>query len=114
MSKRELIKEIKSNSYERLIDKPDKIDVIVPEKYSITTDMKNPIIIEVNKEIKTEKDLELSILANLDLFFKQLGEGFLYAGHQYKISDGINNYYLDILLLNYKLNCFVVIELKLR
>ena len=114
LSKRELIREIKSNSYERLMNKPDKIDIIVPEKYSITIDMKNPIIIEVNKEIKSEKDLELSILANLDFFFKQLGEGFLYAGHQYKISDGINNYYLDILLFNIKLNCYVIVELKLR
>ena len=40
LSERELTKEIKSNSYERLIDKPDKIDIIVPEKYSITIDMK--------------------------------------------------------------------------
>ena len=52
LSIRDLRREIKSNSYERLINKPDKIDIIVPEKYSITTDMKNPIIIEVNKEIK--------------------------------------------------------------
>ena len=31
LSKRDLIKEIKSNSYERLMNKPDKIDIIVPE-----------------------------------------------------------------------------------
>ena len=37
LSKRELIREIKSNSYERLIDKPEKIDIITPTKYSITT-----------------------------------------------------------------------------
>ena len=114
LSKNELIKEIKSNSYERLIDKPDKIDIIVPIKQTITTDMKNPIIIEVNKEIKTEKDLELNILANLDFFFKQLGEGFLYAGHQYKISVGKTNYYIDMLLFNIEYNCYVVVELKLR
>ena len=114
LSKRELIKEIKSNSYERLIDKPEKIDIIIPNKPTITTDMKNPIIIPIDNEIKNEHDLELSILANLDFFFKQLGEGFLYAGHQYKINDGKNNYYIDILLFNYKLNSFVVVELKLR
>lgn len=39
LSKRELIREIKSNSYERLIDKPEKIDIITPTKYSITTNM---------------------------------------------------------------------------
>ena len=114
LSKRELIKEIKSNSYERLVNKPDKIDIIVPEKYSITTDMKNPIIIEVNKEIKTERDLELSILANLDLFFKQLGSGFAYIAHQYKIAENNHIYYIDILLFNIKLNCYTVLELKLR
>ena len=74
--------EIKSNSYERLIDKPRKIDIITPQKYSITTDMKDPIIIPVDKEIINEHDLELSILANLDYFFKQLGEGFAYISHQ--------------------------------
>lgn len=114
LSVRELRKEIKSNSYERLINKEPKIDIITPTKYSITTGMKNPIMIPIQNAIKNEHDLELSILSNLDFFFKQLGEGFLYAGHQFKISDGKNNYYIDILLFNYKLNCFVVVELKLR
>ena len=114
LSKRELIQEIKSNSYERLLDKPEKIDIIVPTKYSITTDMKNPIIIPVNNEVTNEYDLELNILANLDFFFKQLGEGFTYVGHQYKIADGKNSYYIDILLFNYKLNAFIVVELKMR
>ena len=114
LSKRELINEIKSNAYERLVDKPDKIDIIVPTKYSITTDMKNPIIIPVKNEVTNEHDLELNILANLDFFFKQLGNGFTYVGHQYKISDGKNNYFLDILLFNTKLNSYVCVELKLR
>ena len=114
LSERELGKEIKSNSYERLIDKPSKIDIIVPTKYSITTDMKNPIIIPIKNEVTNEYDLKLNILANLDFFFKQLGEGFLYASHQFKISDGKNNYYIDILLFNYKINAFVVVELKVR
>ena len=114
LSERELTREIKSNAYERLVDKPDKIDIIVPTKYSITSDMKNPIIIPVKSEVASEHDLELNILANLDFFFKQLGNGFLYAGHQYKISEGKNSYYVDILLFNYKMNAFVVVELKLR
>ena len=114
LSKRELIQEIKSNAYERLVDKPDKIDIIVPTKYSVTTDMKNPIIIPVKNKVTNEYDLELNILANLDFFFRQLGNGFTYVAHQYKISDGKNNYYVDILLFNYKMNAFVVVELKLR
>ena len=62
--------------------------------------MKNPIIIPIKNEVANEYDLELNILANLDFFFKQLGNGFLYAGHQYKISDGKNNYYIDKVNLN--------------
>ena len=114
LSKRELVNEIKSNSYERLIDKPNKINIIIPTKPTIATDMKNPIIIPVQSKITSEHELELSILANLDFFFKQLGEGFTYVGHQYKISNSKNNYYIDILLFNIKLNCYVVVELKLR
>ena len=111
---RELRKEIKSNSYERLIDKETKIDIITPTKYSITTDMKNPVIIPVQNEVISEHDLEINILANLDFFFRQLGSGFTYVGHQYKISDGKNYYYIDILLFNIKLNCYVCVELKMR
>ncbi len=114
LSVRELRREIKSNSYERLIDKPEKVEIIPFQTYSITNDMKNPIIIEVNQEIKTEQELEINILANLDFFFRQLGEGFTYVGHQYKISNGKNNYYIDLLLFNYEFNAFIVIELKLR
>ena len=114
LSKRELTDAIKSNAYERLVDKPDKIDIIVPTKYSITMDMKNPIIIPVKNKVTSEYDLELNILANLDFFFRQLGNGFTYVGHQYKISDGKNYYFLNILLFNIEFNCYVIVELKLR
>ena len=68
LSKRELISEIKSNSYKRLIDKPEKIEIELPKKYRITTNMKNPIMIPVSHEVKNEHDLELNILANLEFF----------------------------------------------
>ncbi len=114
LSVREIRQEIKSNSYERLIDKQEKIEIEIPKTYSITTDMKNPIIIPVSCEVKNEHDLELNILANLDYFFKQLGQGFTYVGHQYKLVKNNHNYFIDILLFNIELNCYVVIELKLR
>ena len=114
LSERELTKEIESNSYERLLNKPEKIEIEIPKAYSITTNMKNPIIIPVSYEVKNEHDLELNILANLDYFFKQLGNGFTYVGHQYKLIKNNHNYFIDILLFNYEFNAFVIIELKLR
>ena len=113
LSVRELQKEIKSNSYERLIDKPEHIELITPiEKYAITKDMKNPIIIKVdkNKEIRNEKDLELTILSEITFILTQLGTGYTFVGNQYKI----DKYHIDILLFNYKFNAFVVVELKIR
>ena len=111
---RELTKEIKSNSYERLMNKPEKIEIEIPKTYSITTDMKNPIIIPIQSKVNNEHDLELNILANLDYFFKQLGNGFAYIAHQYKLVKDNHNYFIDILLFNYEFNAFVIIELKLR
>ena len=114
LSERELTKEIKSNSYERLLNKPAKIEIEMPKTYSITTDMKNPIIIPIQNKVNNEHDLEVSILANLEYFFKQLGQGFAYIAHQYKLVQNNHNYFIDILLFNYEFNAFVIIELKLR
>ena len=114
LSVRELRKEIKSNSYERLVNKLEKIEIEMPKTYSITTDMKNPIIIPIQSKVNNEHDLELNILANLDYFFKQLGNGFAYIAHQYKLVKNNHNYFVDILLFNIELNCYAVLELKLR
>ena len=116
LSKRELIKEIKNNSYERLEHKPDKIDLVVPTKVQvIINNFKNPILLELqNKEIKSESDLEKLIYSQLSYVFLQLGKGFTWVGNQYKVSDGNKNYFIDILLYNYIYNCFVVVEIKCR
>ena len=50
------------------MNKPSKIDIMIPTKYSITTDMKNPIMIPVRNQITSEHELELNILANLNFF----------------------------------------------
>ena len=116
LSKRELEKEIKSNSYERLEYKPDKIDMIVPIKVpAIINNFKNPILLELkDKEIKSESDLEKLIYSQLSCVFLQLGKGFTWVGNQYKVSDGNKNYFIDMLLYNVKYNCYVVVEIKCR
>ena len=38
----------------------------------------------------------------------------MWVGNQYKISDGNKNNFIDMLLYNYKYNCFVVVEIKCR
>ena len=58
--------------------------------------------------------MEIIILSKLKSIFKQLGEGFAFIDNQYKITYNKRNYYIDILLFNIKLNCYVVVELKTR
>ena len=48
----------------------------------------------------------------MDNFLRQLGNGFLYGGNEYKIKIGNNYNYIDLLLYNVKYKCYVVIELK--
>ena len=116
LSVRELKREIKSNSYERLEHKPDKIDIVVPTNVSaITNYFKNPILLKLkDKEIKTESDLEKLIYSQLSYVFLQLGSGFAWIGNQYKVSDGNKNCFIDMLLYNVKYNCYVVVEIKCR
>lgn len=115
-SKRDLEKVIKTNSYERLLNKPDKIDIVTPTLTpSITDNLKNPIVLELKKnKIVKEKDLEELIYMQLHDFFSQLGEGFMRVGNQYKITVDNKDYYIDMLLYNIIYNSYIVVELKLR
>jgi len=116
LSVRELIKEIKSNSFERLINPPKVIEIKRNSPIEITSDIKNPIIINLkeNEKIENHHDLEMKILSDFTFIFKQLGNGYALIGNEYKITVNKINYYIDILLFNYIFNRFVVIELKTR
>lgn len=46
--------------------------------------------------------------------FRQLGSGYTLVGNQYKYTLGTKDYYIDLLLYNIELNCYVVIDLKIR
>lgn len=119
LSKRKLINEIKNNAYERLLDKPEHIEIINDsnkEEYKIREHIKNPIIIKLDEydKILKERDLELKLLAKLQNFFTELGDGYTLVGNEYKINYGNSTYRIDILLFNVELNSYVVVELKMR
>ena len=111
---RELRFRIKSNEYERL-PKDTKNKLKIKEENKINDFIKNPVLIKnnYNYEKITEKILKQLILEDLDNFLKELGEGFLYAGSEYKIKIGERYNYIDLLLFNIKYNCYVVVELKI-
>ena len=110
---RSLRRLIKSKEYERL-DEETKNKLITNEELKLPDLVPNPILIktENNQENLSEYALKEAILNNLDNFLKQLGNGFTYAGNEYKIKIGNNYNYIDLLLFNTEYNCYVVIELK--
>ena len=113
LSKRQLQEKIKNKEYERLsIEAKNKLQLKEEEK--VNDLIKNPILIKNSYDYKkiTEKVLKQLILEEIENFLKELGEGFCYIDNEYKIKIGDRYNYIDLLLFNYKYNCFVVVELK--
>ena len=120
LSSRELQKEIKSKSFDRLsyADK-NNIEVITEANetdLSIMAMIKDPIILKSDKTIDkiNEKAIHKYIISLLENKFLELGTGFALIGHEYKIHVGKSTYKIDLLFFNYIINSFVVVEIKTR
>ncbi len=59
-----------------------------------------------------ELTIENELVKNITKFLLELGKGFAYLGHQYKIEIGNTDYFIDMLFYHTDLRCYVVIELK--
>ena len=113
LSRNDLREKIKKQEYERLDDKT-KQKLIGINDNEIQNYIKHPIFIKNknNYDEISEKVLEGLILEDIDNFLKELGEGYTYIGHQYKIKLEDTFNFIDILLFNIKFNCYTVVELK--
>lgn len=116
---RQLIYEIKSNSYERL-KREDKENIkLIDEKYepNIIDMIKDPIIIECDKimlEKLDERVLKEILIENISKTLLELGVGFAFIGSEQRIKAGNNYRFIDLVLFNVELNCYVLIELKIN
>lgn len=59
-----------------------------------------------------ERELETGLVAHLERFLLELGQGFAFVGRQYHLDLGGQDFYIDLLFYHLKLRCFVVIDLK--
>jgi len=59
-----------------------------------------------------ERELETGLIAHLEKFLLELGQGFAFVGRQYHLDIGEQDFYIDLLFYHLKLRCYVVIELK--
>lgn len=64
------------------------------------------------KENYDEKELKEALIENIQKFLLELGTGFAFVGKEYRLIVGNSEEYLDLLLYNIKLHCYVVVEVK--
>ena len=121
LSVRELRKEIKNKSFDRLsyADKNNiKLIDTSDNNYSLTlSDMiKDPIIIKTDKKINEldEKSIHEDLISMIEDKFLELGTGFALIGHEYKIMVDNKTYKIDLLFFNVEINAYVVVEVKNR
>jgi len=112
LSSRQLKSKLKNKEYERLEFKED-IKLLDNYKELTIKDMiKNPILISANKTLDklSGKALKQFILDKIEEFLLELGVGFAFIGSEVKLGD----FRCDLLFINYELNSFIVIELKIK
>lgn len=110
---RQLQLAIKNDEYSRLTDET-KNRLANQENVKMGDLVPDPIIIvsDNDKDNLSEYFLQQAIMNGLEDFLRQLGEGFAYVGNEFRVKIGGRYNYIDLLLFNYKYNCFVVVELK--
>ena len=120
-SSRQLERQINSHLYERLLMSNDSENVLaVARSEKQPTDareiIKDPMVLEflgLKQEASYyEKDLESKIITHLQEFLLELGNGFAFMSRQKRIHLDGDDFFIDLLLYNRLLQCFVIIEIK--
>lgn len=65
------------------------------------------------KDTYSEKDLENSILAELQRFIIEFGSDFAFMARQKRITIDNRDYYIDLLFFHRRLKCLIAIDLKI-
>ncbi len=122
-SARALERQIGVLYYERLLSSKESSPVKAEAKAKTAILMDNPkdylrdpyILDFLNLQDVTyqEADLEIGIINNLQTFLLELGKGFAFVGRQQRIRTDDQDFYIDLVFYNYKLKCFLLIDLKL-
>lgn len=78
--------------------------------------IRNPTVLEFlnipTGRSYTEKQLEQSLIDNLQQFLLELGKGFAFVARQKHIRTETSDFFIDLVFYNYILKCFVIVELK--
>ncbi|MFH7585631.1 PDDEXK nuclease domain-containing protein [Oceanimonas smirnovii] len=122
-SVRALERQISKLYYERLLASQDKTLVeneaaqhTQPLAESVKEYLRDPYILDfLNLQDKSyqESELEQAIISNLQQFLLELGKGFAFVERQQRIRFDDEDFYIDLVFYNFKLKCFLLMDLKL-
>ena len=109
-----VLNQFRLKAYERSLIEPETSPVI-----SSSTELTNELFkdtyvfdfIDINN-IKTEKELQNSLLQNISKFILELGNGFSFVSEKYKLKVEDDYYVIDLLFYHIPSHSYVVIELK--
>ena len=119
---REFQRQFDTSLYERLALSRDKEKVReLSEKGQIIESpqdlFKNPYVLEFTglpeKASYTESELEQKLIDHLQQFLIELGKGFGFMGRQVRFTFEEESFYVDLVMYNRLLRCFVLIDLKI-
>jgi len=63
-------------------------------------------------ELDDERHIEQQVVLNIRNFILQMGKGFCFIGNQYRLEVDGDEFFIDLLFFNRKLQCLVAFELK--
>ncbi|ERP30982.1 PDDEXK nuclease domain-containing protein [Chitinivibrio alkaliphilus] len=115
-SSRELERQIKSGTFERVMIANEKLSAVMTQppqdaknifKDSYTLDFLNV------GATHSEKDLQKSLVASLKEFIIEIGRDFCFMGQEYKVQVGNKDFSIDLLFYHRSLQCLVAFELKI-
>ena len=119
---RELKRQFNAGLYERLALSRDKdaIRELARKGQHVTKPqdlLKEPYVLEFlglhEQPSYSESDLESAIVTHIERFLLELGKGFLFEARQKRFTFDEDHFFVDLVLYNRLLRCYVLIDLKI-
>jgi predicted nuclease of restriction endonuclease-like (RecB) superfamily len=121
-SVRHLQRQYSSSLYERLVLSRNKDEVMRLSREGLTLEkpqdiIKNPLTLEFlglqSDSAYSESTLETAVINKLQKFLLEMGKGFLFEARQKRFTFNEDHFYVDLVLYNRLLQCFVLIDFKI-
>jgi predicted nuclease of restriction endonuclease-like (RecB) superfamily len=121
-SVRELRRQFGTSLYERLSLSRNKAQIRELSRRGQVVEkpedaIKRPVVLDFlgldEKAGYTETSLELAIINRIEHFLLEMGKGFLFEARQKRLSLNDKHFYVDLVLYNRLLRCYVLVDLKI-